>query len=58
MPQKKATETEMNRRLKIVSIALFALDAGVMGGITSSLADETGVEVGVGELRGEIMAST
>ena len=36
---------------------LFALDAGVVGGITPSLADEiTQVEVGVGELRGEILS--
>ncbi len=31
----------MNRRLRLLSIVLFALNAGVMGGaITSSLADE------------------
>ena len=29
---------------------------GVVGGITSSLADEAGVEVGIGELRGEILS--
>ena len=49
----------MNRRLKLFSIVLFALSAGVVvgGGVTSSLADEiTRVEVGVGELRGEILS--
>ena len=47
----------MNRKLKLLSIVLFALDAGVVGGITSSLADEmTRVEVGIGELRGEILS--
>src|SRR5271163_2533438 len=35
---------------------LFALEAGVVGGITSSLADEAGIEAGVGELRGEILS--
>jgi len=45
----------MNRRLTLLSM-LFALNAGVVGGITSSLADEiTRVEVGIGELRGEIL---
>src|SRR5436305_13091002 len=47
----------MNRRLKLFSIALFALNAGVVGGgVTSSLADEARVEVGVGELRGAILS--
>ena len=47
----------MNRRLELFSIVLFALNAGVVGGgVTSSLADEAGVEVGVGELRGEILS--
>jgi alcohol dehydrogenase (cytochrome c) len=48
----------MNRRLKLISIMLFALDAGVVGGgVTSSRADEfTRIEVGVGELRGEILS--
>ena len=46
----------MNRRLTLLSM-LFALDAGVVGGITSSLADEiTGIEVDVGDLRGEILS--
>ena len=46
----------MNRKLKLLSIVLFALDAGVVGGITSSLADEAGIEAGLGELRGEILS--
>src|SRR5712664_3578177 len=46
----------MNRRLALLSIVLFALDAGVVGGITSSLADEARVEAGIGELRGEILS--
>jgi alcohol dehydrogenase (cytochrome c) len=46
----------MNRRLKLLSIALFALEAGAVGGITSSLADEASVEVGVGELRSAILS--
>ena len=48
----------MNRRLELLSIVLFALGAGVVGGgVTASLADEmTGVEVGIGELRGEILS--
>ena len=46
----------MNRRLELLSIVLFALGAGVVGGITSSLADEAGVEARVGELRGEILS--
>jgi alcohol dehydrogenase (cytochrome c) len=47
----------MNRRLELFSIVLFALNAGVMGGgVTSSLADEAGVEARVGELRGEILS--
>jgi alcohol dehydrogenase (cytochrome c) len=47
-------ETEMNRRLKLSSIALFAL--GVGGGVTSSRADMAGIEVDVGDLRGEILS--
>ena len=47
----------MNRRLELLSIVLFALNAGVVGGgVTSSLADEAGIEVDVGELRGEILS--
>ena len=46
----------MNRRLELLSIVLVALGAAVVGGITSSLADEAQVEVGIGELRGEILS--
>ena len=46
----------MNRRLELLSIVLFALDAGVVGGITPSRADEEGIEVDVGDLRGEILS--
>src|SRR6516162_1307717 len=47
----------MNLRLKLLSIVLFALGAGAVGGgVTSSLADEAGVEVRIGELRGEILS--
>ena len=47
----------MNCRLELFSIVLFALNAGVVGGgVTSSLADEAGIEVGVGELRGAILS--
>ena len=47
----------MNRRLKLFSIVLFALNAGVVGGgVTSALADEVGIEVDLGELRGEILS--
>ena len=43
----------MNRRLEIIIVAL---GVAVVGGITSSLADEASIEVGVGELRGEILS--
>ena len=47
----------MNRRLELFSIVLFAASAGVVGGgVTSSLADEEGIEARVGELRGAIMS--
>jgi alcohol dehydrogenase (cytochrome c) len=47
----------MNRRLKLSSIVLFSLGAGgVGGGITSSRADMAGIEVDVGDLRGEILS--
>jgi alcohol dehydrogenase (cytochrome c) len=47
----------MNRRLELLSIALFALNAGVVGGgVTSALADEVGIEVDLGEVRGEILS--
>jgi alcohol dehydrogenase (cytochrome c) len=44
----------MNRRLGIIIVALGAATAGA--GITSSLADEAGVEVDLGELRGAILS--
>jgi alcohol dehydrogenase (cytochrome c) len=47
----------MNRRLELFSIVPFALIAGVVGGaVTTSLADEAGIEARVGELRGEILS--
>jgi alcohol dehydrogenase (cytochrome c) len=46
----------MNRRLKLLSIVLFALDASVVGGITTSFADEAGIEARVGELRGAVLS--
>src|SRR5262245_33800513 len=47
----------MKRRLGLVGIVVFALYGGVVGGgVTSSLAQETRVEVGVGDVRGEIMS--
>ena len=47
----------MNRRLELFSIIVFALNAGVVGGgVTSSLADEAGIEARVGELRGAILS--
>ena len=47
----------MNRGLKLFSSVLFALNVGVVGGgVTSSLADEAGVEVDLGELRGAILS--
>src|SRR5215472_6892620 len=56
--QQKKRETEMNRRLELLNIMLFALGAVVMGGgVTSALADEfTRIEVGVGDLRGQILS--
>src|SRR5215467_8466363 len=55
--QKKGKEAEMNRRLGLIGIVVFALDAGVVGGgVTSSLADEAGIEARVGELRGAILS--
>jgi alcohol dehydrogenase (cytochrome c) len=44
----------MNRRLKIIIVALGAAAMGA--GITSSLADEAGVEVDLGEVRGAILS--
>jgi alcohol dehydrogenase (cytochrome c) len=47
----------MNRRLEFFSIVLFALSAGVVGGaVTSALADEAGIEVDLGDLRGEVLS--
>jgi alcohol dehydrogenase (cytochrome c) len=47
----------MNRKLEFLSIALAALGAAAVGsGITSSRADEAGIEVDVGDLRGEILS--
>ena len=44
-------------RLWIIVGALVFLGTGVVGiGVTSSLADEAGIEVGVGDLRGEILS--
>src|SRR5277367_6035188 len=54
---KQTMEAQVNRRIELLSIVLLALGAGVVGGIASSLADEmTRVEVGIGELRGEILS--
>ena len=47
----------MNRRLELFSIVLFALNAGVVGGgVTSSRADEPGVEVDLGDIRSEVLS--
>jgi alcohol dehydrogenase (cytochrome c) len=47
----------MSRRLEIIMLALVAVGPAAVGsGITSSRADEAGIEVGVGELRGEILS--
>src|SRR5262245_16292740 len=47
----------MNRKVALVIMALVALGAGVVGGgVSSSLAGETSVEVGIGELRGAILS--
>jgi putative pyrroloquinoline-quinone binding quinoprotein len=55
--QKRAGETDMNRGLELFGIVLFALNAGVVsGGVTSSRADEAGVEVSLGDLRGEVLS--
>jgi alcohol dehydrogenase (cytochrome c) len=47
---------KMNRKLELFSIVLFALNAGVVGGAVSSLADEAGVEARIGELRGAVLS--
>src|SRR5215510_4364215 len=47
----------MNRKLGFVSVMVLALNTGVVGGgVTSSLADEAGIEARVGELRGAILS--
>jgi S1-C subfamily serine protease len=47
----------MNRRLALISIAVVALNTGVVGGrITSALADEAAIESRVGELRGAVLS--
>jgi alcohol dehydrogenase (cytochrome c) len=47
----------MNRRLELFSIVLFALSAGVVGGgVTSSLADEAGIEVDLGDVRSAVLS--
>ena len=47
----------MNRGLKLFSSVLFALNVGVVGGgVTSALADEAEVEVGLGELRSAVLS--
>src|SRR5580704_16189232 len=50
----------MNRTRLLIPIGIVAvlgtLAAAVVAGITSSLADEAGIEVGVGDLRGEILS--
>jgi hypothetical protein len=53
----KQERRKMNRRLELFSIVLLALNAGVVGGgVTSALADEVGIEVDLGEVRGEILS--
>ena len=47
----------MKRRLGLVSIAVFALGTAVVGeGVSSSLADEAGLEARGGELRGAVLS--
>src|SRR3984957_14082282 len=46
----------MGSRLEIIVLALASLGAAAVGGATSSLADEAGIEVDVGDLRGEILS--
>ena len=47
----------MNRRLELFSIVLFAVSAGLVGGgVASAFADEVGIEVDLGDLRGEILS--
>ena len=46
----------MNRRFEFLSVSLALIGAFMGGEITSSLADEAGIEVGVGDVRGEILS--
>src|SRR5262245_25373248 len=47
----------MKRRFGLLSIVVFALGAGVVGGaVTSSLAEEAGIEARIGELRGAVLS--
>jgi alcohol dehydrogenase (cytochrome c) len=43
-------------RHSIIVALLAVVGAAVGGGVTSSLADEAGIEVGIGDLRGEILS--
>src|SRR5438045_8774172 len=53
----KQKRRKMNRGLKLFSSVLFALNVGVVGGgVTSALADEAEVEVGLGELRSAVLS--
>src|SRR5215475_12905820 len=53
----KQERAQMNRRLEFYSTVLFALGAIVLGGgITSSLADVAGIEVGIGDVRGAALS--
>src|SRR5262249_58439382 len=55
--QNKGKETKMNRRLGLISIVVFALNASVLGGgVTSSRADEEGLEARAAELRGAVLS--
>src|SRR5262245_21052014 len=51
-------EVQMNRKLGLIGVVVFALNAGFFaGGLTSSLADELSrIEAGVGELRSAILS--
>src|SRR5580692_13023607 len=40
----------------IIAALVAIIAAAVGGGVTSSLADEAGIEVGIGDLRGEILS--
>src|SRR5262249_31777955 len=50
-------EAEVNYRLGSISVVVLALNAGVVAGkVTSSLADEAGLEARVGEVRGAVLS--